>query len=406
MNQQQIVTRATHYRTAMVKFLQDLIAIPSESTQCKLAMERIAREMDTTGAFDEVFTDDMGNLFGRIGSGSRKIAIDAHVDTVGIGDPAAWKYDPYKGRVADGKVWGRGAGDQEGAIPSMVYAAKIIRDLDLPLSDYSLFLVFTVMEEDCDGLCWQYIVREDRFKPEVVVITDSTDCKVLRGQRGRMEIGVTVKGRSCHGSMPHKGDNAVYKIARIVSEIEELNDRLKEDPFLGKGTITVSYINCKTPSMCAVPGEAFIHLDRRLTAGETEASALKEVRDVCKKVGVKAKVELQQYARASYTGLVYPTKCYFPTWTVPEDAPQVQAAVETYRQLFKKKPRTGRWTFSTNGVAINGMFGIPCVGFGPAAESVAHTVNDSVPIQQLIDSAAFYARFPSLYCEMHPPGAR
>ena len=223
-----------------------------------------------------------------------------------------WKHDPYKGKVADGKVWGRGAGDQEGAIPAMVYAAKILRDLKVDMSEFSLLTTFTVMEEDCDGLCWQYIVQEDKIRPDVVVVTDSTDCKILRGQRGRMEIGVTCLGKSCHGSMPEKGDNAVYKIAKVVREIEALNERLKGDKFLGKGTITVSYIDCKTPSLCAVPGQAYIHLDRRLTVGDTKKSAVAEVKDAVKRAGVEAKVEVLRYARPSYTGLVYETEKYFP----------------------------------------------------------------------------------------------
>lgn len=397
-----VMARAEHYRDDMVRFLRDIVRIPSESTQEKKVIDRIAKEMKSLKAYDEIKVDGMGNLFGRIGKGPRVIAIDAHVDTVGVGDRSEWKHDPYEGKVADGRVWGRGAGDQEGASASMVYAGRILRDLKFPTDQYSLYMVFTVMEEDCDGLCWQYIVNEGKFKPECVVVTDSTDCQILRGQRGRMEIGVTVKGRSCHGSMPHKGDNAVYKIAKIVNEIEKLNDRLRSDDFLGKATITVSYIDCKTPSMCAVPDQAFIHLDRRLTTGDTEESALREVRDACKRAGIKdAVVETRSYARAAYTGLTYPTKSYFPTWLVEEDSAPVSAAVEVYKSLFRKTPKVGRWTFSTNAVSINGMFGIPCVGFGPAPEAVAHTVNDSVPIDQLVQAAAFYAAFPNTYCGLN-----
>ena len=284
----------------------------------------------------------------------------------------------------------------------MVYAARIIRDLRLPLDEYTLYVVATVMEEDCDGLCWQYIVQEDKLRPDVVVVTDSTNCRILRGQRGRMEIGVTATGRSCHGSMPHLGDNAVYKIAKVVREIEKLNDRLADDPFLGKGTVTVSYIDCRTPSLCAVPDRAYIHLDRRLTRGENKAQALREVRDAVKRAGVRARVELPRYERASHTGLVYPTKKYYPTWLMAEDSRPVAAAVRAYQALFRQKPAVGRWTFSTNGVAINGMFGIPCVGFGPAEESVAHSVNDSVPIEHLVRAAAMYAAFPQSYIAEHP----
>lgn len=394
-----ILARARNYERPMVSFLRDLIAIPSESGQEGEVIARIRREMNILGAFDRVYTDRMGNLFGRIGRGKKVIAIDAHVDTVGVGDIEKWSHDPYRGKVSGGIVYGRGAGDQKGAVPGMVYAVRIIRDLKPSLDDYTLYVVFTVQEEDCDGLCWQYIVNEGGLRPDCVVITDSTNCQILRGQRGRMEIGVTVTGRSCHGAMPHKGINAVYKMARVIAQIEKLNDRLKSDRFLGEGTITVTYTDCKTPSLCAVPDRAYIHLDRRLTAGETKRSALREVREVVRRAGVQARVEVPRYATPSYTGLVYETEKYFPAWCEPPDAPQIRAASGVYRALFKRKPKVHRWMFSTNGVAVAGMFGIPCVGFGPAPERVAHTVNDSVPIAHLVRSSAFYAAFPQRYCE-------
>ena len=319
---------------------------------------------------------------------------------MGVGDRAEWRHDPYRGKIADGRVWGRGAGDQEGAVASMVYSAKIIRDLGVDLSEYSLLYTFTVMEEDCDGLCWQYIVQEEGLRPDVVVVTDSTNCWILRGQRGRMEIGVTCTRKSCHGSMPDKGINAIYNISRIVGEIEELHGRLHTDPFLGKGTIAVTYIDGKTPSLCAVPAHAFIHLDRRLTVGDTKASAIAEVKNAVRRARVAAQVEVLSYARPSYTGLVYNTEKYYPTWCEPEDALQIRAAIKTYREVFGRGPTLHRWTFSTNAVSIAGMFGIPCVGFGPAPESVAHTVNGSVSFEHLMKCAAFYAGFGSAYCDL------
>jgi putative selenium metabolism hydrolase len=403
MKQNPFFQAARKYEKPMVRFLRELVAIPAESAEEGPVIERIKQEMDALQAFDRVWTDGLGNLLGEVGKPGRNkklIAIDAHVDTVGVGDRKEWKHDPYKGKVADGRVWGRGAGDQRGAIPAMVYAAKILRDLNIDLSQFALLLTFTVMEEDCDGLCWQYIVRENHIRPDVVVVTDSTDCKILRGQRGRMEIGVTCYGRSCHGSMPEKGINAVYKIARVVREIESLNERLKGDDFLGKGTITVSYIDCKTPSLCAVPAQAYIHLDRRLTVGDTKKSAVAEVKEAIRRAGVEAKVEVLRYARPSYTGLVYETEKYFPMWCEAEDSLPVRAAVKTHHEVLGTTPTVHRWTFSTNAVSIAGMFGIPCVGFGPAPESVAHTVNDSVPIEHLVKCAAFYAGFGPAYCDL------
>src|SRR5947208_2617956 len=274
-----IAALAKQYEPDMVAFLRDIVAIEGYSGTEKNVIERIKAEVEKLGAADKVWIDGLGNLLVQVGTGPRLIAIDAHVDTVGVGNPAEWKHDPFKGKLENGTVYGRGAGDQRGAVPAMVYATKIIKDLNLGSPEWSLLLTFTVMEEDCDGLCWQYIVNEGKIRPECVVVTDSTNCKILRGQRGRMEIGVTALGRSCHGSMPEKGDNAVYKIAKVVREIEKLHKRLKKDKFLGNGTNTVSYIDCKTPSLCAVPGQAYIHLDRRLTTGETKELAIREARD-------------------------------------------------------------------------------------------------------------------------------
>lgn len=407
LNYAAISARAKSYESAMVKLLRELVAIPGESCTEGPVIARIKKELESLKVYDKVWTDKFGNLFAKLGNGPRLLAIDAHVDTVGIGDRANWKHDPYKGKIDKGIVYGRGAGDQRGAIPPMIYAGKIIDELGLRSDEWTLLLTFTVCEEDCDGLCWQYIVNEDKIRPEAVVITDSTDCNILRGQRGRMEIGVTVHGRSCHGSMPHKGDNAVYKIAKVINEIEAMNPKLRKHKFLGDATIVVSYVDCKTPSMCAVPDQAYIHLDRRLTFGDTKESAVAEVKAAIKRAGVTADVEVKRYSRPTWTGLVYETENFFPTWCEEEDAPQVAAAVKAYQSLFKKKPTVGRWTFSTNGVAIAGMHGIPSVGFGPAPESVAHTVNDSVPIEHLVKCAAFYAAFPGTYCGMSArPGAK
>lgn len=405
MDFQAIARAAKRQEKDMVAFLRDIVAIPSESGRESEVVARIRAEMERAGVFNRVWTDGLGNLLATIGSGPRLIAIDAHIDTVGVGSRDEWKHDPYKGKVAGGFVYGRGAGDQKGAVPPMIAAARILHDLGLHRdAPWTLLLACTVMEEDCDGLCWQYLVREEKIRPECVIVTDSTNCRILRGQRGRMEIGVRVRGRSCHGSMPHKGINAVYLISRIVREIEALNERLPADPFLGKGTVTVSHIECKSPSLCAVPGEAYIHLDRRLTAGETKTQALREVRDAARRAGVRAEVFVPRYEQAAWTGRVYPTEKYYPTWVAEENAPQVRAAVKAHRGLFGHAHKPGRWVFSTNAVAIAGMFGIPCVGFGPAEESVAHTVEDRVPIEHLTRCAAFYAAFPGTYCGQ--PAAR
>ena len=392
-----IMEAAQKYADDMTKFLRDMIAIPSESCQEKEVIQRIKAEMEKVG-FDEVRIDKMGNVLGRIGNGKHVIAMDAHIDTVGVGDPEAWRHDPYKGKLENGIIYGRGASDQEGGMASMVYAGKIIKDLKLE-GDYTLWVTGTVNEEDCDGQCWQYILKEKVLnpQPEVVIITEPTNLNIYRGHRGRMEIGVTAKGVSCHGSAPERGVNAVYKMAKIINEIEKLNDRIKNDDFLGKGTITVSYIDCKTPSLCAVPDRAYIHLDRRLTAGETKESAVAEVEDAIKRAGVDAEVKVLRYDIPSYTGFSYEVEKYYPTWVLEENHKACKAAVEAYKSTIGGEPKVDKWTFSTNGIATMGMMGIPTVGFGPANEVYAHSIDDQCPVEHLVKAAAFYAAFPQKY---------
>jgi len=392
---------AESYRPDMTRFLRDMIRLPSESCQEKAVVERIKEEMEKLG-FDKVKIDPMGNVLGTIGNGKHLIAMDAHIDTVGVGNKDNWEFDPYEGYEDDEVIGGRGASDQEGGMASMVYAGKIIKDLGLE-GDYTLVVVGTVQEEDCDGLCWQYIIKESGLKPEFVVSTEPTDGGIYRGQRGRMEIKVEVKGVSSHGSAPERGDNAIFKMGRILGELEELHGHLKTDDFLGKGSLTVSEIFYTSPSRCAVADGCTISIDRRLTTGEDKEIALQQIRDLPAAKAANTQVSMYPYDKPSYTGLVYPTDCYFPSWVIPEDHRVTQSAVATYTSLFEEEPRVNKWTFSTNGVSIMGMFGIPCVGFGPGKESEAHAPNEKTWKADLVRCAAFYAALPLTYLERLEP---
>jgi putative selenium metabolism hydrolase len=382
--------RAKEMEADTARFLGDLVRTQSFSSKEAAVIEVIGREMRKIG-FDEVRVDGLGNIIGRIGSGPRVIAFDGHVDTVYPGDRSQWTFDPFDGTVVDGKVRGRGSVDQKGGVAALVHAGRVIKELGLN-DQFTIYFTGTVMEEDCDGLCWQYILGEDGIRPELVVITEPTNLNIYRGHRGRMEIRVEVKGRSCHGSAPERGDNAIYKIARVALEIEKLNGRLRSDPFLGKGTVTISEVKSSSPSLCAVADEAGIHLDRRLTDGETKDSALAEVRDAAARAGCPdAKVFVLNYEEAAYTGKVYPTEKYYPTWALDPASPLLRSAVEAYTGVLGRAPLVDKWTFSTNGIATAGMRGIPTLGLGPGNEVYAHAANEACPVEHLSEAVAFYA---------------
>lgn len=395
MDFEQIKKAAEGYEADMTKFLRDLVKIPGESCHEKGHIDRIAQEMRKVG-FDKVEIDPQGNVLGYLGKGPVLIAYDAHIDNVGIGNIDNWEFDPYEGFETDTEIGGRGTSDQLGGIVSSVYGAKIMKDLGLLNDKYTVLVTGTVQEEDCDGLCWQYIINEDKIRPDFVVITEPTDGNIYRGQRGRMEIRVDVQGISCHGSAPERGDNAIYKMADILQEVRALNDKLLDNDFLGKGTLAVSEIFFTSPSRCAVADSCAISIDRRLTDGETYQSALDEISALPSVQKYKAKVSMYKYERPSYTDLVYPTDCYFPTWVIPADHPATLAMVEAYRNMYGE-PKVDKWTFSTNGVSIMGRFGIPCIGLGPGKEAQAHAPNERTWKADLVKCAAIYAAMPSIY---------
>ena len=430
-----IKAAAESHRADMTRFLRAMISHPSESCEEGEVVACIKAEMESLG-YDEVKVDGLGNVMGFMGEGDKIIAIDSHIDTVGIGNIENWDADPYEGYETDEIIYGRGGSDQEGGMASATYAAKMMKDMGLIPEGYKIMVVGTVQEEDCDGMCWQYIYNKDGIKPEFVISTEPTDGGIYRGHRGRMEIRVDVHGTSCHGSAPDRGDNAIYKMADIIADVRALNnngcdestdikglvkmldpkynpEHYEDARFLGRGTCTVSQIFYTSPSRCAVADSCAISIDRRMTAGETWESCLDEIRNLpaAKKYGDDVKVSMYMYDRPSWTGEVYETEAYFPTWINKKTAPHVKALVDAHKAMFGDErigcepsmdKRTGRplcdkWTFSTNCVSIQGRYGIPCVGFGPGAESQAHAPNEVTYKDDLVTAAAMYVAALNLY---------
>ncbi|MBE2194543.1 MAG: YgeY family selenium metabolism-linked hydrolase [Anaerolinea sp.] len=387
-----IKQRVAAQREAIIQFLRDLCAIPSADSQIKAVGERAAEEMRKLG-FDEVRFDKMGNILGRIGDGPKKLLYDSHIDTVGIGDPAAWQWDPFQGKIEDGIFYARGACDEKGSTPGMIYGLALAREMGL-LEGFSAYY-FGNMEEWCDGIACHALVEVEGIRPDFVVIGEPTRMQVYRGHKGRIEMKITAKGRSAHAASNHLGDNAIYKLLPIIDRIANMEPELGDDPFLGHGKITVTDMTVNTPSINAVPDEATIFIDRRMTFGETPESALEQVRVV---VGDRPDVKLEMlfYDEPSYTGFVFPVEKIFPSWALPPEHELVHAGQLALKLLNGSAPEAGKWNFSTNGIYWMGKAGIPSIGFGPGDEIHAHTTIDQVKLDDVVDATAFYALLPAL----------
>ena len=392
---ERIRARVAAQREAIVRFMREIVAIPSMESQIGPVGERIGAEMRGLG-FDDVRFDKMGNILGRIGSGPRLLVYDSHIDTVGIGDPASWKWDPFEGKVEDGLFYGRGTCDEKGSTPGMVYGLALARELGL-LDGWTAYY-FGNMEEWCDGIAPNIFVEVDPGRrPDFVVIGEPTKMKIYRGHKGRVELMISASGKSAHAASHYLGDNALYKMLSVIAGVRDLDARLPSDPFLGKATIVVTDARISTASINAVPDGFHIFIDRRITFGETREGAVAQIEAL---IPPEQRQDIQvvelYYTTPSYTGFVFPVDKYYPPWALNEQHPLVQAGQATLAAVWGQAPETGKWNFSTNGTYWAGKAGIPSIGFGPGEEELAHTLNEHIRLEDVVRATEWYALFPAM----------
>ncbi len=350
-------------------------------------------------------------------------------------------------------LFGRGSADQLAGVVSQVIATRILLEL-APIGALRGVIVrsyATVAEEDNDGCGPRYLVERvlpgaaPEVVPDVVILTEGTgDAKkgalgIYRGQRGRMQIELSITGRSCHGSMPWMGLNPLEFGGAIVAEAARAYDArvgFLDDPFLGHGTRTASWSELQTPSDCAVPERFVVRFDRRLTIGETAPQAVADIERLesgkaARAAGLTVEVGIPDYAEPTWTGYRSSNPQVYPGWLTPEEHPAIRAAVETYRRVvspavpaeaapggtLKPEPRVDRWIFSTDGVGFpvpagqtairvpsekrwvtSGAVEHPAMfGFGAGQEQNTHKIGECVDLRELQHAIALIARFPAAY---------
>jgi len=380
---------ASHHKD-ILSFLTDIVAIPSYDSNIRDVAKRVEQELRKLG-FQEIHYAPYGDLVAKIGNGERKLLYDSHLDTVGVGDKKEWRFDPFSAKIQDGLMYGRGVVDEKGSTPPMIYGIKAAHDFGL-LDGFTAYY-FGSIEEWCEGLSAQVFVETENVQPDYVVIGEPTDLRVVRGHKGRVEFRVTAHGRSAHGASHWLGDNALYKMAPVLEAVRDLDQRLPDDLFMGRGSIVATSIDVQAGSYNVVPDRCSIVLDRRLTTGETAEAALTQVRDLLPNEDFD--IQVINYDRPSYNGCVRDHPQVFPVWSLDESHPLIRSAVENSRRL-DLDTNTGKWNFSTNGAYWAGVAGIPSVGFGPGEEEVVHTVDEHIRVEDVLLAAQWYAQLPGL----------
>ncbi len=382
-------------KAGLAEFLQDIVRTPSYSGEEERVATRVAAAMRRAG-LREVFADRIGNIVGRAGQvkppRGRTLLYNGHMDTVGVSDPSAWTHPPFGADIVDGVLYGRGACDMKGALAAMIWGAKLLHDAGvLAHLNGELVLAAVVQEEPCEGLAMRVLVEEEGLRPDWVVLGEPSNLQLSRGHRGRVELEVVTRGRSCHAARPELGENAVYSAARLIFNLEMLSEQLGYDAFLGPGSLAVTHVESRSGSRNAVPDYARFIIDRRLTLGETEAKALAEVQGIIAREKVRAEVRVTEYEGASYTGYKARQHNYFPAWALEAEHPLVQTAMRAIKETLGYRPTVGQWGFSTDGVYTMGVAGIPTIGFGPGDEECAHTADERIQLEDVFKAASVYA---------------
>ncbi|MBI5574138.1 MAG: YgeY family selenium metabolism-linked hydrolase [Elusimicrobia bacterium] len=358
-----------------LKFLLKMVSTKSLSKNEKAVSQVVAKEMRKL-KYDDVKIDKLGSVIGKIGNGRIKILFDAHIDTVGIADVKQWKTDPFKAVYKNGIIYGRGACDDKGCVASMIYAGNLIKKLGL-LGDFTLYVSASVQEEIAEGYGINFLLKSLKFRPDCVVIGEPSSLKIVRGHKGRAEMKITVKGKSCHASIPDEGENAIYKTLPLIKGINDLNKKYKITSQLGKPVISVTQIETKNASINTIPDNCSFYIDRRTVENETKQEITDELKTAC---GKNIKIDY--------------LKKFFNAWVLPKEHELVKSAINAYKKAYKKNTEAVLWPFCTNGSFTMGERKIPTIGFGPGEEKYAHVANEQICLKDVLAAVKFYSIFP------------
>lgn len=347
---------------------------------------KILTEYFKSHGYDEVITDDYGNVIGHI-KGKQpgpKVLFDGHMDTVPVTNEAEWPYPPFGAEIHDGKIYGRGTSDMKCALSAMACAGAAFAEETKKDFAGDIYVAGVVHEECFEGVAARSISK--LVKPDYVIIGEASNLNIKIGQRGRAEIVVETFGKPAHSANPEKGINAVYKMAKVIEEIRKLEPT--SHPVLGKGILELTDIKSSPyPGASVVPEYCRATYDRRLLTGETKESVLKPLQELCEKMEaedpeLKVKVSYATGKETCYTGNEITGERFFPGWLYDEKERFVQ---DVYQELTSHgyQPEITQYNFCTNGSHYAGEAGIKTLGIGPSRENLAHTVGEYIEIDQL-----------------------
>jgi acetylornithine deacetylase/succinyl-diaminopimelate desuccinylase family protein len=363
---------------AVLSILKDLIAIPSTyppgNTEAICAYA--AARLEKAGYAVETHSraEGIANVVARMGSGSPSVVFNAHADTVGVGERAEWRTDPFEGCAVDGKVHGLGAGNCKASMAVQLWLAEAIAARGGPKTGEVVF-TFVGDEERLgpDGL--QFLREAGVVKPDYLILGAQTQNQAIAEERGVFWVRIAASGRAAHAGDPDAGDNAIARMIRLIGALErELSPRLairRRDGL--KSTMNIGTIR-GGHNINAVPSDCVIEIDRRTLPEEKVAEAYAEMEAILAMSG-----EPEGGYRIEFlTGT--------NGFASKDGAPCISAFHEAIEAVSGESPRNivavgasdGRY-FADDGIEI--------LTFGPGSAHEGHAANESVPLADLAPCA-------------------
>lgn len=375
-----------------IEITQRLVAVGRYSGNEGATADVVCEIMKELG-YSEIHKTECGSVVGWFGPKDAPVEIlfDSHIDIATVA--GEWSFDPFCAEIRDGKLLGRGTTDMKGGLGASLYAVAEYAKKN-PLTS-RIAVSATVMEETIEGLGLEEVLAT--YQPKNVVICEPTELAVMIGQKGRMEIMLTIMGKAAHASNPEVGINSMLIAAEALMHIKEMQP--PEDELLGLGILVPTDIITEPyPAISAIPEKTKIRFDRRSLPGETEESVLGEISQVLKNHGIHDfKLETVRNEFETYTGAKYERSISLPPWSLKRDTFLFKAMKQGAAKVLKEEPKVSAWVCCTNGSESAGNRKIPTIGLGPGSIKQAHIVDEFIMIDEIDKAAEVYQSFMEEY---------
>lgn len=315
------------------------------------------------------------NVIASLGKGEG-LMLAGHMDTVPSGDPKNWKFDPFEGRIVGNRIYGRGSSDMKSGLAAILTAVKRFKKEKFKKK---LALAFVGDEEVAMRGTKYLIENKKNFLKDIKygVMAESSNMKLRIAQKGITQIKLKFRGKAAHGSKPERGVSAILKASDFIQRTKLLSKKLKnkKDSLLGSGTINVGKISGGV-KVNMVPDYCEIEIDRRLISGETPQIAIRQFKNILKRLKLKAEIEYLNEPRLSMK------------------ISKKSKIVKMIQSIIKTK------AIGESGYTESELFfrecGIDFVSCGPGR--FAHITNEYVKIPQIKKAVRLYENLIKRWC--------